>query len=97
MSTEEKVTIRLGARTPWRDRLLAVKGFSGEPEASYAKIIVAKEGESSTHKIGLHETIEVEKGLAVRVDEVPPPSAGPGARPGGGEVTVTVFDGGGDE
>ena len=92
MTTEEQVAIALGAVTPWRDLQLAIKGFSGEEGASYAKVIVRAGDDSQLVRIELGETAEVRDGLSIRLDEVPPPSR-PGDGPvptGRGRVLVTV-------
>lgn len=93
MNTEEQVAITLGAVTPWRDMQLAVKGFSGEPEASYAKLIVRSGEESQLVKLAVGESTAVAEGVEIRLDAVPAPSR-PAGRPGPtgrGEVLVTVF------
>lgn len=92
MATEEQVAIRLGAVTRWRELQLAIKGFSGEPEASYAKVIVREGDESQLVRLELGESAEVRDGVSLRLDEVPPPSRsqdGP-APTGRGQVLLTV-------
>ena len=92
MAGEEQVAIMLGAVTPWRDLQLAIKGFSGEQEASYAKVIVRRGEESQLVRLELGEEAEVEEGLSIRLDEVPPPSRpqdGP-VPTGRGRVLITV-------
>ena len=92
MTGEEQVAIALGAVTSWRDLQLAIKGFSGEPEASYAKVIVRRGDESQLVRHEHGEEAEVQEGLSIRLDEVPPPSRpedGP-APTGRGRVLVTV-------
>lgn len=92
MMVEEEVAIALGAVTPWRDLRLAIKGFSGEPGASYAKVIVRGGDDSQLVRLELGETAEVGEGVSIRLDEVPPPSRpedGP-APTGRGRVLVTV-------
>ncbi|MGP5056752.1 hypothetical protein ACTXJ3_16950 [Brachybacterium paraconglomeratum] len=89
---EEQVAIALGAVTRWRDLQLAIKGFSGEPGASYAKVIVRKGDDSQLVRLELGATAEVSEGVSIRLDEVPPPSRpedGP-APTGRGRVLVTV-------
>ncbi|AXK46465.1 hypothetical protein [Brachybacterium saurashtrense] len=93
METEEQVAIVLGAVTPWRDLRLAIKGFSGEPGASYAKVIVRSGDESQLVRIELGGTAATDYGVSLRLDEVPPPSRrqdGP-APTGRGRVLVTVL------
>lgn len=92
MTGEEQVAIALGAVTSWRDLQLAIKGFSGEPEASYAKVIVRRGDESQLVRLELGEEAEVQEGLSIRLDEVPPPSGlqdGP-VPTGRGHVLLTV-------
>lgn len=92
MSMQEQVRIALGAVTQWRDLRFAVKGFSGKPEDSYAKLIVRSGDDSDLVKLGLGETAQIADGLVVRLDSVPPPSE-PGGRPGPtgqGQVVITL-------
>lgn len=93
MSAEEKVGITLGAVARWRDTEFAVKGFSGEPEAPYAKLIIRTSDDSRMVKLGLGEVADVSDGVQVRLDAVPEPSR-TSERPaptGRGQVDVTVI------
>ncbi len=98
MGAEEKVGITLGAVARWRDVQFAVKGFSGEPEASYAKLIIRSGEDSRLVTLGLGDVAEVSEGVQVRLDAVPAPSRAT-ARPaptGRGQVDVTVITGAAD-
>lgn len=96
MGTEEKVGITLGAVARWRDVEFAVKGFSGDPEASYAKLIIRSGADSRLVTLGLGEVAAVSEGVQVRLDAVPAPSrtTGPPAPTGRGQVDVTVITSG---
>lgn len=92
MAAQEQVEVRLGAMVAWRDLHFAIKGFSGEPGASYAKVIVRSGDESQVVKLGLGESAGLREGVSIRLDEVPPPSRpqdGP-VPTGAGSVRLTV-------